>query len=101
MLAANKSAKAMASDPRYDMRAHLRQKLSQKDYLDKDMRKFHYASNAQILNGVPSGFAGLTPQQIAQMQQLQAHYQVQMQDLDQYEGDPGQLLNLQCGAIYE
>jgi len=58
----NQKAKAMASDPRYDMRANLRQKLSQKDYLDKEMKKFHYTANAQIVNGAPTGFGGLTPQ---------------------------------------
>lgn len=38
MFAVNKNAKAMAIDPRHDMRANLRQKLSQKDYVDKEMK---------------------------------------------------------------
>lgn len=66
MIAANKNAKAMASDPRYDMRANLRQKLSQKDYLDREMKKFHYAANTQIVHGTP-GFGALSTAQMAQM----------------------------------
>ena len=38
VLAANKNAKAMASDPRHDMRYNLRAKISQKDYVDKAMK---------------------------------------------------------------
>jgi hypothetical protein len=52
VLAMNKNSKAMACDPRYDMRANLRQKLSQRDYLDKEMKQYHYVANNCIVNGV-------------------------------------------------
>jgi len=81
VLAANKNARAMASDPRHDMRYNLRAKISQKDYVDKAMKQFHYASGSNvIMNGVPfngqqdclsAANAGLTPAQFAHMQQLQ------------------------------
>lgn len=56
--AAYKNAKALGSDRRDDMRMALRAKLSQKDYVDKDMKNFHYGkekvSNGMIMqNGVP------------------------------------------------
>ena len=50
MLAANKQAKALGNDRRDEMRYALRAKMSQKDYVDKDMKHFHYGRN-QIVNG--------------------------------------------------
>ena len=52
VLAANKNARALGSDRRDDMRYALRAKISQKDYVDKDMKNFHYGKNGkQIRNG--------------------------------------------------
>ena len=53
VLAANKNAKALGSDRRDDMRYALRAKISQKDYVDKDMRNFHYGKQTTIQNGMP------------------------------------------------
>lgn len=47
LIAANKSVKALGSDRRDDMRYNLRAKMSNKDYLDRDMQKFHYANSTQ------------------------------------------------------
>ena len=53
MLAANKNAHSrMGNDRRDEMRIALRAKISQKDYVDKDMKNFHYGKNsATIVNG--------------------------------------------------
>jgi len=37
-----KNAKALGTDRRDEMRIALRAKISQKDYVDKDMKLFHY-----------------------------------------------------------
>lgn len=50
--AANKAAKALASDRRDEMRYLLRAKLSQENYLDKNMKKYHYGNS-----GVPTNTA--------------------------------------------
>ena len=44
MLAANKNSKAQALgiDRRDDMRYALRAKISQKDYVDREMKQFHF-----------------------------------------------------------
>jgi len=56
--AAYKNAKALGSDRRDEMRIAPRAKLSQKDYVDKEMKHFHYGkdkvSNGMVVqNGVP------------------------------------------------
>lgn len=53
VLAANKNAHSkMGNDRRDEMRIALRAKISQKDYVDKDMKNFHYGKNsATIVNG--------------------------------------------------
>ena len=53
VLAANKNAHSkMANDRRDEMRIALRAKISQKDYVDKEMKHFHYGKNsATIVNG--------------------------------------------------
>ena len=54
VLAANKNAHAkMGNERRDEMRIALRAKISQKDYVDKDMKHFHYGKNsaASIING--------------------------------------------------
>lgn len=45
VLAANKNAKALGSDRRDEMRYALRAKISQKDYVDKDMKAYHYGKS--------------------------------------------------------
>ena len=45
MLAANKNAKPLLNDRRDDMRYALRAKISQKDYVDKELKNFHYSKN--------------------------------------------------------
>ena len=41
------------------MRYALRAKISQKDYVDKELKHFHYSKNSNtISNGVPSGGMG-------------------------------------------
>ena len=61
VLAANKNAKALGSDRRDEMRYALRAKISQKDYVDKEMKHYHYGkagviSNGQLMmNGAPAG----------------------------------------------
>ena len=61
MLAANKNAKALGSDRRDEMRYALRAKISQKDYVDKEMKHYHYGkagviSNGNLMmNGAPAG----------------------------------------------
>ena len=47
VLAENKNSKALGTDRRDEMRYALRAKISQKDYVDKDMKHFHYGKNAQ------------------------------------------------------
>ena len=42
VLAQNKNAKALGNDRRDDLRYALRAKISQKDYVDKEMKNFHY-----------------------------------------------------------
>ena len=50
--AANKGAKALASDRRDEMRYHLRAKISQENYVDKNMKQFHYGNNQGTANAV-------------------------------------------------
>lgn len=45
VLAANKNAKALGVDRRDDMRYALRAKISQKDYIDKEMKNFYYGKS--------------------------------------------------------
>ena len=46
VLAANKNAHAKMNNGRRDeLRHDLRAKISQKDYVDKDMKNFHYGKN--------------------------------------------------------
>lgn len=42
VLAANKNARALGTDRRDNMRYALHAKLAQKDYVDRDMKNFHY-----------------------------------------------------------
>jgi hypothetical protein len=44
VLAANRSSKvqALGTDRRDDLRTALRTKISQKDYVDKEMKQFHF-----------------------------------------------------------
>ena len=60
VLAANKNAHSkLGNDRRDEMRIALRQKISQKDYVDKDMKNFHYGKNsATIVNGQMVGGHG-------------------------------------------
>ena len=46
----NKNAKAL-NDRRDDLRYALRAKISQKDYVDRDMKNFHYGKQNSIQNG--------------------------------------------------
>ena len=46
----NKNAKAL-NDRRDDLRYALRAKISQKDYVDRDMKNFHYGNQNSIQNG--------------------------------------------------
>ena len=60
VLTANKQAKPLGSDRRDEMRCALRAKISQKDYVDKEMKHFHYGKSgvnngAMIYNGVLMG----------------------------------------------
>ena len=56
VLAANKNARALGSDRRDEMRYALRAKISQKDYVDKEMKHFHYGKN--VVNGGQLVFQG-------------------------------------------
>ena len=49
--AAYKNSKALGADRRDEMRIALRAKISQKDYVDRDMKNFHYGKE-KIANGV-------------------------------------------------
>ena len=42
--AANKLAKALASDRRDDLRYNLRAKISQENYVDRRLKQFHYGN---------------------------------------------------------
>ena len=68
--AANKAAKALASDRRDEMRYLLRAKLSQENYLDKNMKKYHYG-NA----GVPSNPAIQNINSLSEAQKKLMHQQ--------------------------
>ena len=49
VLAANKNAKPLLNDRRDDMRYALRAKISQKDYVDKELKHFHYSKNSNSI----------------------------------------------------
>ena len=49
VLAANKNTKPLMNDRRDDMRYALRAKISQKDYVDKELKHFHYSKNSNSI----------------------------------------------------
>ena len=51
VLAANKNTKPLLNDRRDDMRYALRAKISQKDYVDKELKHFHYSKNSNTNQG--------------------------------------------------
>jgi len=64
VLAANKNAKPLGTDRRDEMRSALRAKISQRDYVDKDMKHFHYGKKG-VSNGVVTQNGVLAQQEVA------------------------------------